>query len=734
MAVLCASGVLAQDAEPPRLKLARISSPIRIDGDLTDPGWQEATVVETFYEIMPGDNVTPPVRTTARIGYDDRFFYASFWCEEPDVRKIRAPYVDRDGITDQQDYVGILLDVENQHRAAIDFWIGPQGIQADSVFNEGSFNEDFGPDYFWNSAGRIDASSWSVEVAIPLSSLRYPDKDPQDWALMLYRVYPREFNRQFFNVRVPRGTSCFLCQSATLTGITGLPRGAHLVVAPYAAGESTKTYPGAAGYSGDGLVTKGKVGLDAKWLPNANTIVDATINPDFSQIESDVAQIGVNERFALFYPEKRPFFLEHVELFQTPIQAVYTRTITSPLWGGRVTGRSGQTSYTLLATEDRGGGTVVIPGPVFSDLAPQDFQSFVGIARLRQDLGRSFGGLLATGRAIEGGGYNAVGGADFQWRPNDADVVTGQYLYSFTRNPDRPELSPVWLGQRLSGFGWTASWNHSTRHWDWFLEYDDFAPGFRTDEGFVPEAGYRQETWSAGYRMFPAGFFSRLRLLTGGNDATDRDGSLISRRAFPGLNFSGKGGLSGEIDYNFEALRIGDRTLRYDRLVWTLGLSPSRRLPAVGFAGNLGDQPDVVNVRVGHGGRLLVTALVRPTDHLGLDVRAERRWLDESVTGRSGRLFTADVARVKATYVFDARMLVRIIGQYVETRRDPSLWVQPVPRREGSFAGSALFSYKVNWQTVLFIGYGDDRTLQETGELTRADRQFFLKVSYAFQR
>src|SRR5207253_4419548 len=116
----------------------------------------------------------------------------------------------------------------------------------------------------------------------------YPKKDPQDWALMLYRVWPRDFNYQFFNVKVPRGTSCFLCQSATVEGITGLPRGAHLVAAPYAAGEGAKTYPGSSAYSGDGRVTKGKVGLDAKWLPSASTIVDATINPDFSQIESDV--------------------------------------------------------------------------------------------------------------------------------------------------------------------------------------------------------------------------------------------------------------------------------------------------------------------------------------------------------------------------------------------------------------------------------------------------------------
>ena len=438
--------------EKPKIRMARITSPIKVDGDLSDPGWAEATVVPLAYEINPGDNTTPAVKTMARIGYDDKFFYVSFECEDPNISKLRAPYVDRDGINDDQDYVGILLDVENQNHSAIDFWIGPTGIQADSVFFEGTFTEDFGPDYFWQSAGWIGPSSWNAEVAIPLSSLRYPEKDPQDWALALYRTYPRDRNYQFYSVRVPRGSSCFLCNSATVEGITGLPQGAHWVLAPYGAMTNTKYY-GADGPADDNTTTLGQVGLDAKWLPNADTIVDATINPDFSQIEADTAQISVNERFALFYPEKRPFFLEHVDLLQTPIQAVYTRTITQPLWGARLTGKTGGTNYTALVASDEGGGTVIIPGPVFSETAPQNYESTVAIARVRQDLGDSYRRVLATGRVIKGGGYNTVVGGDFHWQAGEDDVINGQYLYSFSQNPDRPDLYPLWLGQKQSGFG-----------------------------------------------------------------------------------------------------------------------------------------------------------------------------------------------------------------------------------------------------------------------------------------
>jgi len=498
---------------------------------------------------------------------------------------------------------------------------------------------------------------------------------------------------------------------------------------------NTKYY-GADGPLDDNTTTLGQVGLDAKWLPNADTIFDATINPDFSQIEADTAQISVNERFALFYPEKRPFFLEHVDLLQTPIQAVYTRTITQPLWGARLTGKTGGTNYTALVASDEGGGTVIIPGPVFSETAPQNYESTVAIARVRQDLGDSFAGVLATGRVIKGGGYNAVVGGDFHWQAGEDDVVNGQYLYSFSQNPDRPDLYPLWLGQKQSGFGSDVEWVHSTSTWEWNLGYEDFAPGFLADDGFVPQVGYREGSAGLGYRFFPSGFFSRLRPLAGANYQVDREGDLISRNYFPGIAFQAQWSLRGEIDYNFAAVRIAGQTLDFDGVSWNLQASPSRFVPRITFAGNWGEQPDVSNVRVGNGGTLTMTTTIRPTAHLALDLIGERQWIDETVEGREGRLFTATVARAKAIYVFNSRMFFRVIGQYIETTRDPLLWTFPVLAKESEFSGSALFAYKLNWQTVLYVGYGDNRSLFEgsTTYLQPQNRQFLFKVSYAFQR
>ena len=486
---------------------------------------------------------------------------------------------------------------------------------------------------------------------------------------MLYRIYPRDFNHQIYSVRVPQGGACFLCQSATVEGITGLPRSAHAVLAPYAFGSQTRSYPGSDAYSGDGLVTKGKVGLDAKWLPSAGTIVDATINPDFSQIESDVAQISANERFALFYPEKRPFFLEHLDLLQTPIQAVYTRTITSPLWGARITSKAGGTNFTVLAGEDRGGGTVVIPGPVFSDTANQDFESFVGLARVRQDLGASFAGLVATGRAIEGGGYNSVLGGDFLWRPAEADFVTGQYLYSFTENPNRPDLYPTWLGQKSSGFGWTGQWSHSTQTWNWSVSHTDFATGFRDDEGFVPQVGYRDELGSLSYRFYTRGFFTRVRPLVNVPTRRRGDWSLLARTYSPGRLVPGALGDAGERPLQLrrrEHRRKAPRVpARHGRAWARRRRSSCRGCPSTPTSAS---RPTWTTSASGRARPSASPTLVRPTPHLGLDLLAERRWIDETVDGVSGRLFTADVARAKATYVFNSRFLVRVIGQYTETR------------------------------------------------------------------
>ncbi|HVR30622.1 MAG TPA: DUF5916 domain-containing protein [Thermoanaerobaculia bacterium] len=723
----------------PPTAVPRASGPIAIDGDLSDPAWASAARFDTFYETSPGDNLPAKVRTVAWVTYDDRYFYIAVQCDDPEPDKIRAPFVDRDQVFGTDDNVAVFLDTRNDGKVGMELRISPRGIQGDAIFNDATNSEDFAPDFFYDTAARITDQGWSGEYRIPLTSLRYPSDDPQTWRILFWRNYPRDFRYAFHSAPIPRGSSCALiCHAHELTGLTGLPTSNHLVAAPYTTVEAAESRPADAEARFSSADADGELGIDVKWNPSADSAVDLTLNPDFSQVEADVAQLAVNERFALFFPEKRPFFLEGLDLFETPVRAVYTRTINEPRWGLRGTGKRGASSYTLLVAEDRGGGLVILPGPLGSSFAPQDLDSRVAVGRLRHDLGRSFVGMLLTAREIDGGGHNRVLGPDFQWRPTGSDTVTGQLLWSQTEDPDRRDLFPGFRGDRREGHAAELSWNHLQRTHDWFVGVEDYDDGFRADVGFVPQVGYREGRLGAGLRFFPEGLLRFVRPSAGIVYTEDSDGRKLGRSLFPGLFFLGRNNLTGSFELHLDAeTRVGDALLEESFLGYFLQIDPSRLLARIGVSGRVGEQIDFANGRVGDGITVGLNATVRPTDHLELLLNATRQQLDVDDAGQSTRLFTADLARVRANYVFSARSLLRLIGQYVDVERDPRLYGSPVAARSGDFAGSLLYSYKLNWQTVLFLGYGnewlgDDR--DDRYDLVETDRSLFFKLSYAIQR
>ncbi|HVR09581.1 MAG TPA: DUF5916 domain-containing protein [Thermoanaerobaculia bacterium] len=718
--------------------LTRAAGPIRIDGDLSDPGWRGATRVETFYETNPGDNIPASVKTVAHLTYDDRYLYAAFEFFDPDPKSIRAPLGQRDNIPSYTDYGGVIIDSKHDGKTGVLLLANPRNVQYDALTDDVTGIEDPTYDVYWDSATRVTGSGWVLELRVPFSSLRYGPADPQTWGILLYRNRPRSFRVQMFNAKLPRGSNCFICHAVPLTGLHGLPKGGHLVVAPYAAGKSEQLPAGGPG-SATALGAARRqlqAGLDGKWTPNANNAVDLTVNPDFSQVESDVAQISTNQRFALLYPERRPFFLEGLQLYSTPIQAVYTRSITSPRWGGRATGEIGQTSYTFLATEDRGGGSVIEPGPQSSSLVNQDFGSTAAIGRARYEMGRSFASVLMTDREEAGGAHNRVFGPDFQWRPNAANVVTGQLLLSDTQNLDRPDLSPAWTGQHFFSHALDVNWNRSTRTWDNYAEVKDFGDGFRADDGFVPQVGMRDWRGSTGYSFYPEhALANRVRPFVFAEDMTDQSGALLLRRLQPGISMNGAWASYAELDFNDDQVRAGDRVFSRRQVLYNLNMTPSQLLSLVSATGFLGQEIDFDNVRPGSGGTVASQLTVRPTDHLAIDLYGTYDWLDVRAQGRSGRLFTAEVGRVRVVYSFNSLTFLRLVGQDVSVRRDTSLYVASVHQRDDARSLSALFGYRLDWQTVLYIGYDDERAIVDaSGILLPASRTLFFKVAYAFQR
>jgi hypothetical protein len=330
-----------------------------------------------------------------------------------------------------------------------------------------------------------------------------------------------------------------------------------------------------------------------------------------------------------------------------------------------------------------------------------------------------------------------VFGPDFQWRPSASDVVTGQWLDSDTRTPNRPDLAAEWTGQTLQGNAFQTYWNHNTRHLDWFTKYADVGRGFRADTGFIPQVGYREGSAQTGWQVYPTGLITRERTFLNIDYQAEPSGAVITRDIEPGLGMDTRWNGFLQFRYIDNRTRAGDTgpVIGRRQFGYVAQFSPSRRVALISVNGTLGQDIDFDNARPARGSTINTDVTLQPTDQLALDLIENVRWLNvDTPLGRDARLFTQQVQRVKATYTFTARLFIRAIGQYVGTTSDPRLYSAVVAAHAGTFGGSALLAYKINWQSVMFLGYGDDRELSDQRRLDPLDRQLFVKLSYAFQR
>ena len=694
---------------PPAVVLPRISGPVTVDGHLEEAVWNEAVTVERFYEISPGDNAEPPVETTGLLGYDDQFLYVGVRCQDPDPSQIRAPYVDRDQVTDQ-DLVQIDVDARNEGRWSMIFRVNPNGVQTDGIFDEATGLDDFSPDFHYDSAARITAEGWTVEMKIPLSTLRYGAGDPQTWRVTFFRLYPRRFRHQFTSGPIPRGSNCWLCHSLRLTEITGLPRGGSVTYTPFLTGSASER-PGADRETEQSF----DAGGDVKWQPRPSLAVDLTLNPDFSQVESDAPQISINNRFALFFPEKRPFFLEGRDLLNSPIAAVHTRTITEPDWGARLTGRQGDSSYTVLTVQDQGGGSLILPGPVFSSLVPQTEDSIVTLGRYRHTFSTFSLGALTTSREAANGDFNRVAGADFQWYPTVRDRAKGQLLWSSTEDRFTDGTDHALH----------LDWAHTLPHLSWSVQFQDIGRDFRADSGFLPQTGIRRGQGSASYNFYPEGLFRRVSPHVSYDQVDEHDGPLVSRSLIWGVSFDGT--VQGYLEWHpREQARTFDGSI-LEQSFWTASarILPSRRFPYLRVTARHGDEIDFERSRLGTGTTASVLATVSATDRLQAELSGERHWLDVPEGSRTVRAFTATVSRAKLTYAFTSRSFTRLIGQWEDLDLSEAGGVD-----DSVFSGSVLYGYRLNWQSILYVGYGN-----EPAPETDLDRQqaLFVKMAYAFR-
>ena len=735
-ALFLAAGARADQtppAAPTTFEVPSLTDGIRVDGVLDEPAWAQAVVIEVKYEVSPGDNAPAPVRTQALLFSTGTHFIVGFRAFDHEPAKIRAHLTDRDSAF-SDDLIGVILDTFNDERRGYEFFVNPLGVQADLVIDEFSEeSEDETWDAIWDSAGRLTPDGYEVEIAIPFEQLRFQRVDgPQTWGVDLVRIWPRSNRVVIVSQPRDRGRSCTLCQYSKLRGFAGVEPGRNLELDPTVTGTASQVreeFP-------DGeMVSQGEdfeAGLTARWGITPNLTLLGALNPDFSQVEADAAQLDVNTQFALFYEEKRPFFLEGRDYYQTPIQAVYTRTVADPSWGVKVSGKEGRNAFGVYLAEDEVT-NIIIPGVEESALTAIDASNLSGVVRYRRDVGRnSVLGVLFTGR--EGDGYsNQVFGFDGSLRLSDADTVSFQALGSDTEYPDELAAEYDQPVGSFSGQALAFAYEHDSRYWDWRVEYDDYDGDFRADAGFVPQVGGREADAGLDYTFWgePEDWYSEIELGGEWERTEDEQGGLLNNE------YTVRGEYSGPLQ-SFLFLRTtwqerGYRGERFDFGSWGLygRIQPAGWL-RLELDGTFGGQVDYANVREGDRFYLEPIVHLTPGRHLSLDLS----YLVDSLDVEGGRLFTANLTQLRLVWQFSVRAFVRLVSQYADVERDPALYLEPVDARSQEWFNQLLFSYKINPQTVFFLGYSDNHEGFETGlervDLTQRDRTIFVKIGYAW--
>ncbi len=712
-----------------RFEVTRATSPIKVDGVLDDEAWASALVVDLPFEWFPGDNIPPKVKTDALVTFDDEKLYVAFRCEDPDPSSIRAKLMDRDIIAAfiQDDHVGINIDTFNDERRALQFRANPLGVQVDATYSEIDAAEDFSWDSIWASEGRITDTGYVVEMAIPFRQLRFPRTEgPQTWGFEAFRNYPRNVRYRISSKHTDRAKDCTLCQENKVSGFQGIAPGRNLEITPTvtaARTDSLDAFP-------DGEMVKGDEdidpGLSVRWGVTPNTTINAAVNPDFSQVEADAAQLEVNTRFALFYPEKRPFFLEGADLYLTPLQAVFTRTVADPDWGAKVSTKEGKNALGVFVADDDVN-NIVIPSNQGSVRAFLDQSVTSGVARYRRDIGQySTVGVLYTGR--EGDDYhNRVAGLDGFFRFTPSDTVRVQYLSSQTLYPNDVAIAFRQDRDEFDGDGFHAQYDHFARNWKGFVSYQDLDPRFRADSGFIPRVDVKTAT-TQGERYFygtKEDWYARMSLGAKALRTEDHTGRLTDEvmEIFGTINGPYQSLMELYLDKN--KTFYNGRTFDLNQQFFFFQMNPSGSV-RLRLQGQVGDQIDFTNTREGD-----LLYFVPGIQLRGRHVSVQLDHAYQTLDVQGGQLFEANLTQMRLIYQFNVRTFIRAIAQYQDLQRNPSLYLRPVRASQTDFFGQFLFSYKLNPQTVLFAGYTDTRLGFQNVDLTPTDRSFFLKLGYA---
>lgn len=739
-------------APAPAIRPPRVETEIVFDGVLDEAVWKQAARMDGFHQIRPVDGRPAEDSTVVLVWYSPTAIYFGILAYDRDPASVRATLSKRDQIA-SDDQVSIYLDTFNDHRRAYFFGSNAYGVQDDGVRSEGGFSASAGmisgtidrnPDFTWQTKGIKTDFGYAIEMRIPFKSLRYTGGASQTWGINVARTTQRTgFEDTWTDTR--RASASFLAQSGTITDIHDIKRGVVVEVQPAVTG----TLPGAVtsdgDYNYDALVTN--IGANFR-LGFTNTTLDGTINPDFSQVESDAGLVTINERFALFYPERRPFFLEGIELFAAPNNLVYTRSIVNPLGGLKFTGKLGRFSVATLAAVDEVDG---------------DADAIVNMTRVRRDVGaNSVAGLTYTDRSQDGAFNRVVSG--------DTRLVFKK-LYYF-----QAQLAGSWTGDSGSDTKaaplWDMEVDRTGRAFGFNYHVTGIADDFQASSGFVNRTGIMQgrafNRWSLygkkGAALEQFSIFAGLNEIWNYGDFFFDNG--IEGAVQANLSFRLRGGwnISGQIsdgfarfdpiNYTTYTVAGPSGTIPFDLAEGvfgqvsgnaTVGTPQFRRFDA-SVTTSFGRTPIFPEAAQGSVTSVRGTLNLRPTPSIRLS--GTFTWTKLARTADQSEFALTMIPRVRVEVQPSRAVFFRVVGEYRAQRQaaliDPAtgylIQVSGVPTEASDLHRLRLdwlASYEPTPGTVAFLGYGstlEADPVMPGQELKLQNDAFFLKLAYLFRK
>jgi Domain of unknown function (DUF5916)/Carbohydrate family 9 binding domain-like len=710
---------------------------ITIDGKLDDAIWQRIKPMTEFYEYRPRDAVAAKYGTEARIAYDKHALYIAINALDPDPSKIIAPLERRDQVNGSQDLIALHIDPVGTRKFAQIFRFNAAGAIGDGLFNEDTTNEDYSPDFEFEVRTAINDKGWTAEVRIPFSTLRYSDPPSATWSIQIVRGITRGEQYRFANARIPRDSNCFLCYAQSLEGMKELPAGRELTIIP-----QLTVRRGSDQFNGGSKNNKSNfvVGVDAKFRPRADLVFDATINPDFSQVELDSPQLASSAQFALFFPEKRPFFLEGADILSSPFNgAIYTRSINDPAWGARLTQRGGGTDFTVLTVRDDGKGFILLPNALNTGFANQGTKSQATIGRIRTQAGAwSIGGLI-TDRSYESApglpsASNRVAGVDFVWRPNGETRIRGQALGSFTNDPRNPRDANI----PNNDFAALLDYSYRDAKWSLYGNVEQVGRGFRADNGFFSQAGYSNFYQEFQRKWVDVGGFNEVSPYLNLSRRVDDDNHVLYQELKPGVFFALPN------DTNFGIEWRGNTKVRYqkegnplkrDQMYVFLEATPNKWLSRFYIETAMGDRGDISSNTVRRGYYLGANATLRLSDRFSIEPRIDASTLGNTVLAKGKDVAQREYAmQIVSVYHLNARDNLRLIAQTNSTRRQASFYPGG-GGKDKSEVLSIVYGHLRSLGTTLYVGATTSKSAaaNNVGAVsTRRQNEVFAKLSWSF--